>query len=201
MQKPRFRRRVFLIDKRLQLRFTVLVVALIVVYSVFLGGATYLYHKTACIQYDNMSLYDPVEAASFKKGANRTLWTTTIFLAVNAVVVGWAFVLLTHKVAGPLYRIRRHIAEIQGGKLPQRITLRKGDELGHVAQTVNDMTDALRGAAEQDVKDLGGVAIVLQGAMDELRRGGQPASVGAKVDEALKRVAAVSAARQKLLGG
>lgn len=196
-----FRRRVYLIDKRLQLRFTGLVVALVVVYSLFLGGATYMNYKISCIVFDNTSLYDPAVEKSIEAGGRKMMATTIAFLVVNGIVVGFVFVLLTHKVAGPLYRIRRHIAEIQGGRLPQRMVLRKGDELGHVANSVNDMTDALRGAAEQDVKDLGGVAIVLQGAMDELKRGGQPASVAAKVDEALKRVAAVSTARQKLLGG
>jgi methyl-accepting chemotaxis protein len=196
-----FRRRVYLIDKRLQLRFTGLVVALVVVYSLFLGGATYLNYKISCIVFDNTSLYDAAVEQSIRAEGRKTLITTTVFLVINGLVVGLVFVVLTHKVAGPLYRIRRHIAEIQGGRLPQRIMLRKGDELGHVANGVNEMTESLRAAAQQDVKDLGGVAIVLQGAMEELRRGGPPGAVAGKLDEAMKRVTAVSAARQKLLGG
>ena len=65
--------------------------------------------------------------------------------------LGFAFVLLvvhsvlvSHRIAGPLFRIRAVLESVGGGDLSGKITLRKNDYLKTDADTVNTMIDSLR---------------------------------------------------------
>lgn len=197
MQKVR--RRIYLIDKKLQLRFTFLVVALVLIYSLFLGGATYLNYKISCIVFDTTSVYNPELEQTIKAEGRKTVATTTIFLIVNGIVVGLVFILLTHKVAGPLYRLQRNMADLRDGKMPRKMTLRKNDELTYMADSFNDMAGALREAAESDVSDLGSVAEGLSKALGALKESGVGAEELAALEEAAKKVEAVSERRRNMV--
>ena len=125
----KLKRRVFLVNKQLQLRFTLLVVLLVLIYSVFLGFATYLNYRISTIVFENTAIYDPMTEVQIQSQGKSTVMTTTVFLVVNGVVVALIFILLTHKVAGPLYRLEQYTKMISEGKIPPKLTFRKGDEL------------------------------------------------------------------------
>jgi methyl-accepting chemotaxis protein len=57
-----------------------------------------------------------------------------IFIVVSGMV---AFMLLSHRIAGPLYRFEKTLNEIADGILTTRITLRKTDELKELQGAVN----------------------------------------------------------------
>ncbi len=194
------RRRVYLIDKRLQLRFTGLVVALVVIYSLFLGGATFINYRISSIVFDNTSLYDPVIEESIKAEGRKTVFVTTTFLVINGIVVGLALVLLTHKVAGPLYRIRQHFGSIRDGKIPQRLTLRKGDELSHVAESFNEMTQVLRAQTQKDADVLNAAASDLKSIAEKLKAVGQCAEAAEQALATSERIAALAQSRLDMLG-
>lgn len=194
----KIRRRQYLIDKRLQLRFTALVVMLVVVYSVFLAGATYVNYKISCIVFDNSSLYDPAVEEAIQAEGRKTVITTTIFLVVNGLVVAGVFILLTHKVAGPLYRIRRQITDVRDGKLPSKIVLRKNDELGHLADSFNEMTEALRDVARHDMEDLKALSVLLDKAAGDLR-GDETKTLSADLKQCVVKLNAIVAAKEKLI--
>lgn len=56
-------------------------------------------------------------------------------------------VLITFRIAGPLFRIERHLEEVSRGEDPGPCRLRKGDQLQRLCRLVNEATDTLRGAA------------------------------------------------------
>jgi methyl-accepting chemotaxis protein len=53
-------------------------------------------------------------------------------------------ILLTHRVAGPLYRFRRHLKAIGEGDLSTSIVFRKHDYLAKEAIAANEMVESLR---------------------------------------------------------
>lgn len=53
-------------------------------------------------------------------------------------------VILSHKIAGPAYRIEKTLGEIGKGNFDIRIHLRKYDELNGIAQAVNEMAADLK---------------------------------------------------------
>lgn len=62
---------------------------------------------------------------------------------VLILLIGWASIFLTHKIVGPLYRLRRSCQDIGSGNLTARLTFRKFDEAHEVARDFNQMAASL----------------------------------------------------------
>lgn len=58
-------------------------------------------------------------------------------------------VLRSHRVAGPIVKITRHIHDIAAGRFDGHVELRSGDELQALARALNDMTDGLTDRQEE----------------------------------------------------
>ncbi len=68
----------------------------------------------------------------------QTFWPVLVALILAA---GISSFYLTHRVAGPLYRLQVSAKELVEGNLALRIRLRKGDELQDLADLANQATD------------------------------------------------------------
>lgn len=67
-----------------------------------------------------------------------TLWIITLF-----VFIALGTIFLTHKIAGPLYRLRMTFLRLKNGDMKQRVYLRKGDHAQHIVPELNEMISAL----------------------------------------------------------
>jgi nitrogen fixation/metabolism regulation signal transduction histidine kinase len=65
-------------------------------------------------------------------------------LGLLVVCVGLAGIVFTHKVAGPIFKMKRLIRQVGEGKLVLREKLRKGDELQHFFEAFEHMVNDLR---------------------------------------------------------
>ena len=74
-----------------------------------------------------------------------------LFLVPLCVVVG---VVVTFRVAGPVYRFKMYLGEIARGEYNGPCRLRKGDELQFIAERINAAVDRLRAdqAASEDAE-------------------------------------------------
>ena len=68
----------------------------------------------------------------------------TLELLIIAPVVVLVGVRLTHKVAGPLVRINAALQQLTRGDYNVQITLRRGDSLVELADTINALAGSLR---------------------------------------------------------
>jgi nitrogen fixation/metabolism regulation signal transduction histidine kinase len=103
------------------------------------------------------------------------LWTLVGVLAVLVFAVGAAGIIVTHKVAGPIFKMKRQLAEVAEGQLKLPSPLRKGDELVEFHQSFRDMVQSLRDQRERQIAALDSSIAALDGAVDaermaELRR-------------------------------
>ena len=73
-------------------------------------------------------------------------------LTLMVVAVGFAGIVVTHKVAGPIFKMKRLIRQIGEGKLVLKERLRKGDELQHFFETFEKMVNDLRARQAGEVK-------------------------------------------------
>lgn len=64
------------------------------------------------------------------------------------LVVG---ILVTHRVAGPIYRFEQHLGAIARGENPGVCKIRKGDELQELCTIINDAVEAMRSKASETV--------------------------------------------------
>ena len=72
-------------------------------------------------------------------------------MASFAVVMPLSFavgVLITFRVAGPVYRLERFLSEVLRGEKPADCRLRKGDELHELCALMNRATAGLRARAD-----------------------------------------------------
>ena len=77
-----------------------------------------------------------------------------IFLgAYQLLYVGIVFVLcifLTHKIAGPMYKLTNYLRGITDGGSPSFVTFRDGDHFPEVAQEVNNAFDRIADNRDED---------------------------------------------------
>ena len=76
-------------------------------------------------------------------------------LLMFVVFIGLASVVTTHRIVGPLFRVKRMANEVSTGKLrPPSYGLRPGDELKDVFEAFASMVTFLRAKHEADLKSL-----------------------------------------------
>ncbi|MBA3009307.1 MAG: methyl-accepting chemotaxis protein [Proteobacteria bacterium] len=71
------------------------------------------------------------------------IYTTLITTALVGLVVIMVTLLVSHKIAGPMFRFEKDIDRISKGDLKSRISIRKGDQFKEVATSLNAMIESL----------------------------------------------------------
>ena len=125
----------------------------------------------------------------------QTVWPALVVLIPAAAVFS---IYLTHRLAGPLFRIEQTARELIRGNLALRIRLRKGDELHELAGLLNEVLDTLEHAFRGIRDSQAHAREVLPWIMDEMRK--QPSvnrevlnrletalKSGERIDEILKK--------------
>ena len=121
------RRRNFLVDAQIQGRFVLFLIFFLIGYNVL----TALLRKLA-LQID-LPIYVP------------------IYLAAMALYIGLTGIFYSHRLAGPLYKIKQILGEVAKGDLFFNIYCRKENDQvikdisSSINETVNDFRDSIRG--------------------------------------------------------
>lgn len=149
--KPSFFRRQYLIDKKLQLRIAfamVLEVALITatmslillyVNDYYLGLITYFIGSAEAEQ---------ISLSDISRGMYYFIFGGVAFSSVVFAVIG---VFVSHKIAGPLYRLKRYMTIVRNGLYSHEIRFRKDDQLHDMADVFNQMVMSLEIRKEIDL--------------------------------------------------
>ena len=77
-----------------------------------------------------------------------------IALIINVASVFGMGIMITHRIAGPMYSIVRHLRRIGLGYFGVHMRLREGDDLRYVVRNVNDMIDSLKFLTKQDLDSI-----------------------------------------------
>jgi hypothetical protein len=94
----------------------------------------------------------------------RTIFTTLVaVLSLLVVLIGFAGIVVTHKVAGPIYKMKRQIKSVADGHLQVPGQLRKGDELVDFFEVFREMVVSLRKRQEQEIALLDAAIDTLEG--------------------------------------
>jgi nitrogen fixation/metabolism regulation signal transduction histidine kinase len=88
------------------------------------------------------------------------------FALVLALLIALFGIVMTHRIAGPLYKINRHINDIEAGRLYKLWGLRKGDELQQFFCDFERMHSALRARTEEDMMLLNEVIAAIDAGRD-----------------------------------
>jgi nitrogen fixation/metabolism regulation signal transduction histidine kinase len=94
------------------------------------------------------------QSAEIEAGQQAMLMTLFGVLLLLSVAVGLAGIVVTHKVAGPIYKMTRQFHDVADGHWNMPSPLRKGDELGDFFREFEDMVRALRTQREKEMEIL-----------------------------------------------
>ncbi len=160
--RPKYKRkfRNYLLDAGFQLKWTMIVVIVNIVICVLLSIPLYQTVSDASDQLLAKNLGEPaltMEAMQAletqnQKDKSNTIWKIAIFLGLLVVASTMAWIILTHKIAGPLYKIKKIFKGVDGNKLELNARFRKGDEFEHVMDDFNSMMERLAQGRTQDIK-------------------------------------------------
>lgn len=89
-------------------------------------------------------------------------------LALMVVLIGLLGIYITHKVAGPVYKMTRLLKQVGEGNLHVDARLRKGDELRAFFETFTQMVGGLRAIEKRQLAEIEGALAALDaGSKDE----------------------------------
>jgi signal transduction histidine kinase len=131
------RRRVhYLVNKHMQLGVTIRFMVVTILFALFIGFEVYI------SIWPVVSEFVPREVMHLVR--RQVLIRTVLFLVPIILVIASFTILVSHRVAGPLFRIKRTIDEVVRGEDVEDIKLRKKDELKSLAAKVNELIALVR---------------------------------------------------------
>jgi len=135
------RRKNYLINKKFQFTFSSKFVILLVLESLLISTLFfYMTNDTVTTGYVNSIL--TVETT-------RNFFSVPFLLVTSIVAIGVAlagmivFILVSHRIAGPLYRFETTLKQLQAGDMTTNVNLRKKDQLGEVQAELNVLIRSL----------------------------------------------------------
>lgn len=78
-----------------------------------------------------------------------------IGVGFSFILITFLSVLMSHKIAGPVYRLKQYLVEMAKGDLSFEMRLRSGDELADLAEEFNKMVRGLREIINTDRQKIG----------------------------------------------
>jgi nitrogen fixation/metabolism regulation signal transduction histidine kinase len=134
-------RKHLLIHPAFQVRFAFLFTAAVVVFSSIFPIFVY----TMFDSMENQSFF--AKNSSALQALREARYDVTIFFIVVAIVtIATAFLLAvfhSHRIAGPLYKVRMSMVAMQQGVLDRHVKFRAKDNFPELADGFNNMTDAI----------------------------------------------------------
>ena len=193
--QPKHKRKLsnFLIDKKLQLRYVIVVVMISAVIASVLGYLIYQQeHKASASLNAGLAALGLGEVAKDLAAKDFALVYKMTGVGLGlATILALFLLVMTHKVAGPLFKVSMYFDRMAVGRLSIVTPLRQGDMLRDFFDTFEHMHQAVR---ERQIADVATMAAALQTATASPANSANPAWAAA-VAELERHVAA----RTKLL--
>jgi hypothetical protein len=195
----------YLLDKSLQLRYVLLVSILSAVIAGALGYMIYDQRRTASesIERDLQALTQAdASHQEFQDQVASGLESDDQLLVFKMVAVGFGLVvilsaylvIMTHKVAGPLFKVSMYFEQMADGRLGKVTPLRRGDMLQDFFSEFKETHESLRVRAQGDVETMERALSSLRVAHDHADYRGEARG---RLDDALDALAAHVAQRKK----
>ncbi|MBW2730886.1 MAG: hypothetical protein JRH20_00750 [Deltaproteobacteria bacterium] len=173
----------YLLDRRFQLRFTIIIVLVAAVLTGGLGSFWYGEMRKASRMVEVNALTtmtdDEVKKVEDEMATDDGIRLGVLlgFGVLLALVLAGFSIIFTHRIAGPLFKISRHLRDLRDHNLCEVWDLRKSDQLQEFWAVFKETHTALRDRQEEEIQVLAAVLTKTE-AMD-----------GLQDDEAIKKLA------------
>ena len=99
----------------------------------------------------NFSLKNPEIAQFYTDKRNLLILLLTGLHLGFAVLSFFGCIFFSHKIAGPLYKLQKHLRAIREGVNPGRLYFRKGDYFQDIADDLNDAIEHIEDGYKNDL--------------------------------------------------
>lgn len=148
-------RNIFIINPKFQYKLSFIICSLVILGSL-------IFPATIWDLFDKFIEFQPENALKYSDTRTKLL---SILLFVELGIVGIVFVLsifLTHKVAGPIYKLSNYLYEVRNGGANYPLTFRDGDYFHDLAEEVNLTLEYLRNKDEDEIDYLEEVSAYIE---------------------------------------
>lgn len=180
-ESAKFKRKNIFIKKGFQTNFSLKFLVLIVIESFMVSGLfSYLLRGTVITGYTGSEL---VIARTGEYFMPKLLLANLAVIVITASAGFLILLLVSHKIAGPLYRFEKSLEETGKGDLTHRFKLRSDDQMGVLAQRLNDFNATMDSTLAKMQEDIVG----LESTLVELKDSTGKDSAEHLMDEALHK--------------
>lgn len=140
VKKGLFSRRQFLIQRNLQFKYMLMVLFTISIVTAIIVGTVYITHRTLISEQ-----FAGISAAAALPAVFQKINLLLMFeLPIALLIAAWASIVVSHRVAGPVYRLEKIATKISQGDLTSYLRLRKNDELKDLGSAFNSVIENMQ---------------------------------------------------------
>jgi HAMP domain-containing protein len=162
----------YLIDRRFQLKYTGMVLLVTVSVAGGLGYMAYGFSKgqTEALTMQIATQLDldadtATDLEQFALQEDRKIRNAIVAgVLLLTLALGFTGIIVTHRVVGPAYRMRRLFQHVADGKFEVTTGIRKGDELQDLFHSFADMVESLRDQRGEEIAQLEETLIKMEAA-------------------------------------
>tara|TARA_B110000908_G_C10027716_1_gene345924 strand:+ start:175 stop:717 length:543 start_codon:yes stop_codon:yes gene_type:complete len=129
-----YKRKTYLINKSFQLKFSLFLVIVVIFSSIVYPMTIYELYSSVAM---SLSTQFPHASQEFMEKRGAILQMLIVWQVTFAVLVFVIGIFLSHKIAGPVYKIQKFIRGIKDTNHHDKLILRNGDHFGEVAKDYN----------------------------------------------------------------
>ncbi len=133
------KRKNFFVEKKFQAKYILLTVLMLLTYTFLF--VVIIFAPYMLTLYFDYPIAEKADAARVILLLHGTIWP---WLGGIILFFGVLSIFISHKVAGPLFRIKKALSQVTKGDLSVVIKLRKWDDLKDLAEHVNNLIEELR---------------------------------------------------------
>ena len=162
----------YLLDRRFQLKYTGMVLFVTVAVAGVLGYVAYDFSRGQTEAFTAQLAAQPdldadtaKDLEQFAKQEDRKVRNAIVVgVLLMTLALGLTGIVVTHRVVGPAYRMRRLFEHVGEGHLEVTTGIRKGDELQELYQSFAEMIESLREQRAEDIERLEDTLIKMEAA-------------------------------------
>jgi hypothetical protein len=138
-----YKRTIFLINPAFQLKFSLIACSFILI-------STMIYPFIIMDFFNILKTQVPSIEENFANVQNNLIFYMILIQVVIVLLVFVVFIFFTHKIAGPLYKLKQHLEGIREGGPVAPLTFRNGDYFHDVAEEVNLFLEMINQNQQRD---------------------------------------------------
>lgn len=143
MRSVRNRRRLYLVNRKIQMQFTWLLLIEMAIPTIILGALFYIVNKRYLSFIQRILGESVVSDPYIQSILNFSILSIGVFLIAWILLLLFLGIRVTHHIAGPLYKLEQSMDKLLKGEKIERLHFRKTDVIDEIADKFNAIAEKL----------------------------------------------------------